>query len=207
MVAGRTALTKRGGGQSADKAYNRKNRSDIQKIRSDFCFRRWICRALWDRQIQSQGLQAQRLASRLWRPFFDDQRSAKTASATNFAAGKISSSAALASCGHLRLSKLPWLQVQLPWLAGFLNALPVCPLCQHPDRPHETWGRFFAVSPPCGDGTGAPFPPLACMPPPRPPRDGAGKPLAAAGIAWGAAAHRPSLRPEIAFAFLPAVME
>ena len=42
-------------------------------------------------------------------------------------------------CGHLRLSKLPWLQVQLPWLAGFLNALPVCPLCQHPGGRKPEW--------------------------------------------------------------------
>ena len=93
--------------QSADKAHNRKNRSDKKEIRSNFCFLRqlhvhpavtyvyvsslgckysflgWICRALRDRQIQSP-------------------------SATNFASGTIS------------------------WLAGFLNALPVCPLCQHP---------------------------------------------------------------------------
>ena len=79
------------GSQSADKAHNRKNRSDKIEIRGDFCFRRWICRALRDRQIQS--------------PL-----------ATNFAAGKISSSAALASCGHLRLCKLPWMQVSfLGW--------------------------------------------------------------------------------------------
>ena len=38
------------------------------KISSDFCFLRWICRVLRDRQIQSQGFDL----------------------ATNFAAGKIS---------------------------------------------------------------------------------------------------------------------
>ena len=41
---------------------------------------------------------------------FDDQRSAKNASATNLAVGKIS------------------------LLASFFNALPVLPLCQHPGR-------------------------------------------------------------------------
>ena len=56
--------------QSADKAHNRKNCPDKNKIGCNFCFRRWICRALRDRQIQS--------------PL-----------ATNFAVGKISSSANL----------------------------------------------------------------------------------------------------------------
>ena len=64
-----------------------------KKSEAIFASCRWICRALRDRQIQS--------------PL-----------ATNFAAGKISSSAALASCGHLRPCKLPWMQVQLPW-GGF----------------------------------------------------------------------------------------
>ena len=62
--------------QSADKAHNRKNRSDILKIRSDSCFMRQL---------------------------------------------------------HLH-----------PWLAGFLNALPVCPLCQHPaPLVANTGGSFF----------------------------------------------------------------
>ena len=62
-----------------------------KKSEAIFASCRWICRALRDRQIQS--------------PL-----------ATNFAAGKISSSAVLASCGHLRPCKLPWMQVQLPWV-------------------------------------------------------------------------------------------
>ena len=88
--------------QSADKAHNRKNCPDKNKIGCNFCFRRWICRALRDRQIQS--------------PL-----------ATNFAAGKISSSAALASCGHLRPCKLPWMQVCFLGLQAFST------LCQSVD--------------------------------------------------------------------------
>ena len=73
-----------------------------KKSEAIFASCRWICRALRDRQIQS--------------PL-----------ATNFAAGKISSSAALASCGHLRPCKLPWMQVCFLGLRAFST------LCQSVD--------------------------------------------------------------------------
>ena len=111
--------------QSADKAHNRKNCPDKNKIGCNFCFRRWICRALRDRQIQS--------------PL-----------ATNFAAGKISSSAALASCGHLRPCKLPWMQVCFLGLRAFST------LCQSVD--------FVNILRPVRKGTGphATAPPRWC---------------------------------------------
>ena len=74
----------------------------MKKSEAIFASCRWICRALRDRQIQS--------------PL-----------ATNFAAGKISSSAALASCGHLRPCKLPWMQVCFLGLRAFST------LCQSVD--------------------------------------------------------------------------
>ena len=42
MTAPKAAPRKMAGRQSADKAHNRKNRPDIQKIRSDFCFLRQL---------------------------------------------------------------------------------------------------------------------------------------------------------------------
>ena len=42
--------------QSADKAHKRKNCSDKKKSEAIFASVRWICRALRDRQIQSQGV-------------------------------------------------------------------------------------------------------------------------------------------------------
>ena len=87
--------------QSADKAHKRKNRSDKIEIRGDFCFLQV------DLPSPSGSTNPVALGDK-------------------FCRRQNSSSAALASCGHLRLCKLPWMQAQLPWLAGFLNALPVC---------------------------------------------------------------------------------
>ena len=93
-----------------------------KKSEAIFASCRWICRALRDRQIQS--------------PL-----------ATNFAAGKISSSAALASCGHLRPCKLPWMQVCFLGLRAFST------LCQSVDfvnilkRPRQAEALSFCPSP------------------------------------------------------------
>ena len=93
-----------------------------KKSEAIFASCRWICRALRDRQIQS--------------PL-----------ATNFAAGKISSSAALASCGHLRPCKLPWMQVcflgvDLPSPSGSSN--PVARL-QAQGLASRRWRPFLTI--------------------------------------------------------------
>ena len=90
------------------------------RIGCNFCFRRWICRALRDRQIQSQGCKPKGLqVAEAFLTIKDRQKRLgdKFCRRQNF----------LVSCtcirGHLRPCKLPWMRVQLPWLAGFLIAL------------------------------------------------------------------------------------